>query len=91
MALIDTDLAIIEATLAGPLGGSEGRTLAAELRRQLPGLLCLNCDASDVLEESWRSYDAFDIHLVDASNHCAATTSDPALANGILLARKGLA
>ncbi|CAN5239418.1 hypothetical protein BH10PSE15_BH10PSE15_00130 [soil metagenome] len=88
MALIESDLAIIEATLAGPLGDSEGRVLSTELRRLLPGLLCLNCDASDVLEDAWRSYPAFDVHLVDATNHCTTMTHDPSDASGILLARK---
>lgn len=88
MALIESDLAIIDATLAGPLGESGGRAMTNELKRLLPELVCLNCDASDVLEDAWRSYPAFDLHLVDASNHCTAMTSDPTLANGILLARK---
>lgn len=91
MALIEADLAIIDATLAGPLGDGEARALAAELRRLVPGLLCLNCDAGDVLEDAWKSYPAFDLHLVDASNHCTAMTGDPVHANGILLARKGAA
>ncbi|AJP72709.1 hypothetical protein [Sphingomonas hengshuiensis] len=91
MALIEADLAIIDATLAGPLGSIEARALTGELRRLLPGLFCMACDAGDVLEDAWRSYPAFDLHLVDTSDHCTTMTSDPMRANGILLARKAAA
>ena len=51
-------------------------------------MVCMQCDASDVLEDPWRSYADIDLHLIDASSHCTVMTTDPQRASGVLLARR---
>lgn len=63
----------------------------AEMRARIPGLVCMQCDAADVLEDPWRAYAAFDVHLVDGASHCPQLTDDPDKAGGLLFARKVLA
>lgn len=87
MSLITEELAAIERVL-GAADSEIVDSVIAELRRRLPGLLCLRCDAADVLEEPYRSFPNFDLHLVDASNHCTEMTNDPLRATGILVAAK---
>ena len=88
MSLIEQDLAEIDAVLlASPDGGSM-TTIIAEIRRRLPGMVCMQCDASDVLEDPWRSYADIDLHLIDASSHCTLMPTDPQRASGVLLARR---
>lgn len=65
--------------------------LLAELRRRFPHLLWTQCDASDVTEAPFRSYQRFDIHLLDRTDHCVQITSDPARATGIVLAARSTA
>jgi len=60
----------------------------AELRRRFPHLSWTRCDASDVTGTPFRSYSAFDVHLLDSADHCSQITSDPARATGIVLARR---
>lgn len=87
MTLIAEELAAI----AQVLGNTSPEMLTpviAELRRRIPGLLCLRCDASDVLEDPYRSFADFDLHLVNTTNHCTEMTSDPLSATGILVAAK---
>jgi hypothetical protein len=61
------------------------------LRAALPGMVLLRCDASDVLEDPFRSYATLDLHLVDTRDHCTVMTPDPAAATGLLLAAKAVA
>jgi hypothetical protein len=46
------------------------------------------CDASDVAETPFRAYPGFDVHLLDAADHCVQITTDPARATGIVLAKR---
>jgi len=63
----------------------------AELRRRFPHLSWTRCDASDVTEAPFRSYPAFDVHLLDSADHCSQITSDLSRATGIVLARRSAA
>ncbi len=88
MSLIDRDLAEIGAVLSAALHDGGIGSIITELRHRMPGLVCMGCDASDVLEEPYRSYAGIDLHLIDTRSHCAEMTSDPRRASGVLLARK---
>jgi hypothetical protein len=70
---------------------AEFAAVFAALRAALPDLVVLRCDASDVLEDPYRSYPAFDLHLVDTRNHCTVMTVDPSAATGLLIAAKAVA
>lgn len=85
MALVEQELNEIEQVLTG---SDAGGIAYGELRRRFPHLVLTRCDASDVTEEPFRSYPAFDLHLLDASDHCAQVTVDPAQATGLILARR---
>ncbi|MGA7805867.1 DUF6129 family protein [Bradyrhizobium sp.] len=61
----------------------------AVLRGRFPHLSWTRCDASDVTETPFRTYQGFDLHLVDKADHCVKITNDPAYATGIILAAKG--
>ncbi|AWL98735.1 hypothetical protein [Bradyrhizobium amphicarpaeae] len=85
MALAAVELAEIEQLLAT----SDAATQAClELRRKFPHLAWIRCDASDVTEAPFRSFGAFDLHLLDSADHCAQITDDPARATGIVLAKR---
>jgi hypothetical protein len=86
MALPENELSDIEQILAAP--GAAGDAFG-EVRRRFPHLVLTRCDASDVTEAPFRAYPAFDLHLLDASDHCARVTDDPARATGLILARRG--
>jgi hypothetical protein len=90
MGLNENDLAAIDSVLAAcdPMAV---RSVAGDLRARLPGFIVLSCDASDVLEDPWRSYPAIDLHFVDTRNHCTEMTRDPAAATGVLLAARAVA
>ena len=60
----------------------------AELRRKFPNLSWSRCDASDVEEEPFRTIGGFDLHLLDTRDHCPTVVSDPATANGLILATR---
>lgn len=85
MALAAAELTEIEQMLA-----SSDATAQAyiELRQKFPHLAWIHCDASDVTEAPYRSFEAFDLHLLDSADHCAQITDDPARATGIVLARR---
>jgi hypothetical protein len=85
MALAANELNDIEQILAGL--GTAGDAVE-EVRRRFPQLVLTRCDASDVTEAPFRSYPAFDLHLLDASDHCARVTDDPTRATGLILARR---
>jgi hypothetical protein len=81
--------AIDELLRAEPVTSSDGGAHAfASFRRRFPRVSVTPCDASDVdLETPFRVYPRMSLLLVDASDHCARFTSDPARATGIVLAR----
>lgn len=85
MALAEQELIEIEQVLTSP--DASGAAFG-ELRKRFPRLALTRCDASDVTEEPFRSYQAFDLHLLDASDHCAQVTTDPARATGLILAKR---
>ncbi|UFZ04207.1 hypothetical protein LQG66_34295 [Bradyrhizobium ontarionense] len=85
MALAEQELNEIEQVLNGSEAGSAA---FGELRRRFPKLALTRCDASDVTEQPFRSYPAFDLHLLDTSDHCALVTDDPAKATGLILAKR---
>jgi hypothetical protein len=85
MALSPDVLLEIEEALSPP---DVDAGMLATLRGRFPHLSWTRCDASDVTETPFRSYSRFDIHLLDAADHCVQITSDPACATGIVLARK---
>lgn len=88
MALSADQLAEIDKVLTAPDAASQA---FAELRRKFPHLSFTRCDASDVVEEPFRIYPGFNIHLLDAADHCVQITSDPARASGIILAKRSAA
>lgn len=84
MALSEEQLERIEAFCESSRGGVE----VTAFRQTFPGVVILRCDASDVGDATpVRSWDAYDLHLVDAHGHCVTLTSDPQAANGVLLAK----
>lgn len=82
MALTTEALGEIEQTLAGSAAP------LAVLREMYPGMVWTRCDAEDVSEEPFRSFSTFDLHLIDATDHCVQITADPAQATGLLLAKR---
>ena len=85
MAISEADLSVVE----GALAAGAGSPAVAALRQSLPHLSLTRCDASDVTEAPFRSFPDYELHLVDAADHCVTLTQDPARATGIVLARKG--
>jgi hypothetical protein len=86
---IDELKAIDELLGMESLSSSSGDADAlASFRSRFPRLSVTQCDASDVdIETPFRVYPRMSLLLVDASNHCARFTSDPARATGIVVAR----
>ncbi len=87
MALGADELIEIERALSAP--GVDARVVA-ELRGRFPHLSWTRCDAADVMETPFRSFERFEIHLVDRNDHCVQITADPARASGIVLAERSL-
>ncbi len=90
MGLGIDELGAIEELLGTePVASSGGDAQAlAGFRRRFPRLSVTQCDASDVdIETPFRVYPGVSLLLVDASDHCARFTSDPARATGIVVAR----
>lgn len=83
MTIKAEDLQAIEALVGQAKRNS---SLYPELRAKFPHLSWSRCEASDVLEEPFLSFDAFDLHLLDVSNHCPTVVSDIDAANGFILA-----
>lgn len=73
----------VELALAGDAAAPNA---VAQLRRALPRLSLTRCDASDVPETPYRSFPRFDVHLIDAADHCARITTDPEQATGLIVA-----
>ncbi|WP_341992429.1 DUF6129 family protein [Azorhizobium sp. AG788] len=85
MGLAAEELTVIDQILsASAVDGS----VLGDLRRQFPHLSWTKCDASDVAEAPFRTYPGFDLHLLDAADHCVQLTEDPARATGIVLAQR---
>ena len=85
MALNDEDLGVIgEMIAAAP---ADGQVFSA-LRQRFPQLSWTRCDASDVVEEPFRTVGNYALHLMDAADHCVQITTDPARATGIVLAKR---
>jgi hypothetical protein len=87
MSLAAIELAEIEQVLASADAAPQAYV---ELRQRFPHLACIRCDASDVTETPYRSFEAYDLHLLDSADHCAAITDDPARATGIVLAKRAV-
>jgi hypothetical protein len=58
------------------------------LRARFPHLSWTRCDASDVAEAPFRTHGVFDLHLLDAADHCVQITNEPERATGVVLARR---
>lgn len=86
MAISEAELTEIKRVLSS----SASADLFAELRRQFPNLSLTRCDASDVTEDPFCSHEGFDLHLVDAADHCVVITCDPGRATGIILAQRSM-
>jgi hypothetical protein len=86
MGVTDADLGLIDEALASPSASAES---AGRLRGKLPHLSLTRCDASDMMEEPFRLYPSYELHLIDAGDACVKFTADPARATGIVLARRG--
>lgn len=85
MALNEEDLSVIgEMIAAAP---ADGQVFLA-LRQRFPQLSWTRCDASDVVEEPFRTLGIYDLHLMDAADHCVQITTDPARATGVVLAKR---
>ena len=67
---------------------ADGAVSLADLKGKFPHLAWTRCDASDVVETPFRSYAQYDIHLLDAADHCVQVTEDPARASGFVLAKR---
>jgi hypothetical protein len=83
MSISKADLELIDEALAG------SGELVAQLRGKVPHLSVTKCDASDMTEDPFRLYPAYELHLIDAADACVKYTADPACASGIVLARRG--
>ena len=59
-----------------------------ELRKKFPHLKWTKCDASDVIEDPFRSYPAYDVHLLNVEDHCVHVVTEPAEATGFAIAYK---
>ncbi|MBT0668286.1 hypothetical protein HT136_07885 [Novosphingobium profundi] len=88
MALSESDIARIDALVAALGDGARPQMLGVALQRLVPGVALRQCDASDVLEDPFRSAGPCDLHLLDVSSHCIKVTDDPAEASGLLLAER---
>jgi len=88
MTIQAEELQEIETLLSG--AAADGAVLGA-LRQKFPHLKWSRCEASDVLEEPYRSFPAYDLHLMDASNHCPVVVADPAAATGAIIAARSAA
>jgi hypothetical protein len=86
MAVSAEELAEIDRLLS-----NEAPVALSDLRSKFPHLSWTKCDASDVVEEPFRSYRFCDVHLLDAADHCVQVTSEPSRATGLILAYRRVA
>jgi hypothetical protein len=85
MPLSADELTEIDKMLSAP---DADASLYTQLRQRFPHLSLTRCDASDVVESPFRSYQKFDLHLLNTKDHCAQITEDPASATGLILAKR---
>ncbi len=85
MTIKAEELQAIETMAAAAKGDSP---LYPMLRQKFPHLSWSRCDASDVLEEPFRSFDAYDLHLLDVSDHCPTVVRDLDAATGFIVAAR---
>lgn len=83
MAVTGDQLKEIEGLLAGA-----AMAPFAELRRRFPALSLTHCEASDMTEEPFATFERYDLYLLDNGDHCVRLTADPACATGLILARR---
>ena len=81
----------IDDLLVGKRDAESFASAANTVKQRIADLVIMRCDASDVLEEPYRSYDTFDLHLIDGTSHCPVVTANPDKASGLLLAWRGKA
>ncbi len=86
MALSSDELSEIDGLLATP---DAGGAAFASLRARFPHLSLTRCDSSDIdTEEPFRIYPGVALYLVDRASHCWQLTRDPALATGLVIAKR---
>ncbi len=85
MAVKPDELLEIGALLSSP--DAEVKALGL-LRARFPHLSWTGCDAADVTEAPFETHGAFDLHLLDAADHCVQITNQPERATGVVLARR---
>jgi len=88
MAIDHLEIARLDALLAAVGAGVDISALDGALARLLPDVGRRHCDASDVLEDPFRSHASADFHLLDTSAHCIRVTQDPLEATALLIAAK---
>jgi len=88
MAIDPLEIARLDALLEAVGAEAEWTMLDAALARLLPGIARRHCDASDVLEDPFRSHASADFHLLDTSGHCIRVTAEPQEATALLIAAK---
>ncbi len=85
MAFDEAELQTLHRLLKASDGGA---SVVADYRAQFPGRSITRCDESDMsAEPPFRSFNGFDLHLVDGRDHCWHITREPQSATGIVLAR----
>lgn len=84
MALSPEQLSGLERLL---LAAEAGTSPLPQIRAGLPGLTVTRCDADDMRGESpYRRSGAYDLFLVDTSNHCWRIIDDLQAASGVVIA-----
>ena len=84
MALSPEQLSGLERLL---LAAEAGASPLPQIRAGLPGLTVTRCDAEDMRGESpYRRSGAYDLFLVDTSNHCWRIIDDLQAASGVVIA-----
>lgn len=86
MALTTDELQEIDRLLSAP---DAGVSAYGALKARFPRLSLTRCDSSDIdADEPFRSYPGVALYLVDGGSHCWQLTRDPALATGLVLAKR---
>jgi hypothetical protein len=85
MAIMAEELLEIETLLSS---AEADPSVLTALRLKFPHIKWSRCDASDVIEEPFRSFASYDLHLMDVSDHCPVIVGDPAAASGAILAAR---
>ncbi len=60
----------------------------AMLKECFPGISFLRMSAADIPEAPYRAIADYNLHLLDGRDHCVQLTNDPALATGVIVARR---